>query len=198
MFNGTAVSLSAGGLRAMISTATDDALTEWSPMRELFDATSFNNRKGAMAFPGDPLAFWRDARDGRWYTALAIDGCGSNGGRLPGEGFACPQGGAEQLWSSPALIGPRAKWELATGLGPSAIFLLANHTAVAGSVGPAQRTEFVTPDLWAPGSMPSAPSKSTGVLMSSVYGDEPCCDKKFGARWSKMAMLSRFVCFPFR
>ena len=50
----------------MISTATDDALTEWSPMRELFDATSLNNRKGAMAFPGDPLAFWRDARDGRW------------------------------------------------------------------------------------------------------------------------------------
>ena len=182
----------------MISTATDDALTEWSPMRELFDATKFNNRKGAMAFPGDPLAFWRDARDGRWYTALAIDGCGSNAGRLPAEGFACPQGGAEQLWTSPALIGPQAKWELVTGLGPSGIFLLANRTAVAGSVGPAQRTEFVTPDLWAPGSMPSAPSKSAGVLMSSVYGNEPCCDQKFGARWSKVVMLSRFVCCPSR
>ena len=104
----------------MISTATDDALTEWSPMRELFDATKYNNRKGAMAFPGDPLAFWRDARDGRWYTALAIDGCGSNAGRLPAEG------------------------------------------------------------------------------LSSVYGNEPCCDQKFGARWSKIVMLSRFVCCPSR
>jgi hypothetical protein len=110
--NGTAVALSAGGLRAMISLATDDALLNWGEMKTLFSAQAWNNRHGAMAFPGDPLAPWQDPRDptGRWYIGLAIDGCHNNSGRLPADGYGCPKGGAEQLWSSPALFGPQAEW----------------------------------------------------------------------------------------
>jgi hypothetical protein len=56
IFNGTAVALSAGGLRAVISLARDDALLKWSPRETLFSAQAWDNRKGAMGFPGDPLA----------------------------------------------------------------------------------------------------------------------------------------------
>ena len=78
--------------------------------------------------------------------------------------------------------------ELTPGLGPDGIFMEANRTAIGGGsasgVGLPQHTEFVTPDYFTPGSMPSAPSKSTAVFMSSVYGYAPCCDAKFGARWN--------------
>eukprot|EP01052_Picozoa_sp_SAG31_P005989 SAG31_NODE_271_length_18717_cov_8.685949_24_plen_476_part_00 len=195
IFNGTAVSLSAGGLRAVVSVATDDALLEWSPMQALFSAQAWNNRKGAMDFPGDPLAPWMDPRDPehRWWIALAIDGCHNNTYRKGTDGFACVKGGAEQLWSSYTLFGPQAKWELVSTLGPDGIFLGANRTAIsdgtASSFGLPQHTEFVTPDYFAPGSMPSAPTASTGVFMTSVYGNEPCCDAKFGRRWNYQEFL---------
>ena len=47
---------------------------------------------------------------GRWWIALAIDACHNNSGRLPADGWGCLKGGAEQLWSSPVLFGPQAKW----------------------------------------------------------------------------------------
>jgi hypothetical protein len=138
---------------------------------------------------------WVDPRDpGRWWIALAIDGCHNNSNRNASQGFACPKGGAEQLWSSPALFGPRAKWQLVSALGPDGIFMETNRTAISGGsasdVGLPQHTEFVTPDLFAPGSMPTAPSKSTGVFMTSVYGYEPCCDNvHFAPRWNYQEFL---------
>ena len=77
---------------------------------------------------------------------------------------------------------------MSAGLRPDGIFLQSNRTAISGGrasgVGLPQHTEFVTPDYFAPGSMAGAPSAGTAVLMSSVYGNEPCCDPKFGRRWN--------------
>ena len=97
IYNGTALSLSAGGLNAVFSIATDSALLDWSPMKTLFSARAWNNRKGAMAFPGDPLAPWVDPRDleGRWWIGLAIDGCLNNTNRNASDGYACSKGGAD-------------------------------------------------------------------------------------------------------
>ena len=76
--------------------------------------------------------------------------------------MACPHGGAEQLWTSPALQGKGAKWVLAkVGQAQDGIFLQANRSVHLGNrngngtsnaVLP-QVTEFVTPDFWPPGSM---------------------------------------------
>ena len=64
-------------------------------METLFSAQAWNNRKGAMDFPGDPLAPWMDPRDPehRWWIALAIDGCHNNTYRNGTDGFACVKGG---------------------------------------------------------------------------------------------------------
>jgi hypothetical protein len=58
------------------------------------------------------------------------------------------------------------------------------------AMGLAQHTEFVTPDLWPPGTMPSAPSNGTAVFYGSVYGNEPCCDNThFPTRWNYQEYL---------
>lgn len=149
-----------------MATSTDPELDLWSTPKTVFDYRKALNRlPPAMEFPGDPLTPWKDGRDGMWYTAIAVDGC-TNATRDHVHGSACAAGGVEQLLKSPALQGPQAKWKLAGQL------LQANRTAVPGFP---QRTEYVTPDFAAPGSMPSSPTRDTAVFIASVYGPTPCC-----------------------
>ena len=76
--DGAAVALSAGGLVAKLSVSTDADLQQWGPLSTVFEY--HDDRRPAMPFPGnpthvplhelrpcsgDPLAPWRDPRDGQ-------------------------------------------------------------------------------------------------------------------------------------
>lgn len=78
--------------------STNDALTNWTSPEYLF--WFYFNR----GLPYDPVRPWIDA-DGRWYATISADGC--NGTHLP-----CDAGGREYIYSSPALRGASADWQL--------------------------------------------------------------------------------------
>jgi hypothetical protein len=84
------------GVPLELRCATNDALTAWGPPEYIFDF--FFNR----SLPFDPVRPWRDA-DGQWYATISADSCNATRG-------GCAAGGAEFLFTSPALRGARAAW----------------------------------------------------------------------------------------
>ena len=77
--------------------ANNTNLTSWSDPIYLYDVFFYR------ALPYDPVRPWKDA-DGMWYSGISTDACNATGER-------CGLGGEFDMWRSPALRGPKAKWE---------------------------------------------------------------------------------------
>ena len=132
--------------------ALDDDLTAWSREPEyLFNVSWYRS------IPYDPARPWREA-DGNWYQLLAMDGCNATTRRLP-----CEMGGQLQLWTSPALRGPRAAWR---HLGP---VFTSNATALRGAH---LTKEFVTIDfLGGLAGDPEPAGLGTRLFLNNVGGN---------------------------
>eukprot|EP00658_Telonema_sp_P-2_P024870 TRINITY_DN20005_c0_g1_i2.p1 TRINITY_DN20005_c0_g1~~TRINITY_DN20005_c0_g1_i2.p1 ORF type:complete len:454 (+),score=50.34 TRINITY_DN20005_c0_g1_i2:226-1587(+) len=172
--DGSVVALSAAGLVGKFSVSKDPMLAEWGPLETVFSTT--DDRAPAMPFPGDPFPPWQDPRNGRWYTAIALDGCNATE-RNASMDYACPKGGLQQIWSSPELRGNGSDWQ------PAGTLFTSTHTAPSTGEIP-QVTEFVTPDFYPPMSMSTSPDSATAVFVSSVYGPMPCCLDMQIPRWN--------------
>jgi hypothetical protein len=128
--------------------------------------------------PGDPVRPWK--RGSRWYAALALSAC--NDSKLYHSGSAagwdCPLGALEDLWSSPALAGPKAAWRHE---GP---LLISNRSYLPWR--PVD-WEYVTPDYFAgmPGDPhPPGSADETYVFFttfsSTVDGEGTCTAPGWG------------------
>jgi hypothetical protein len=145
--------------------ATNAALTKWGEPEVLFPV---NFWKG---LPYDPIAPWKD-EDGRWYATIALDACNASGhaagsrgtpvGKPFPDGGFCARGGELDLWTSPAMHGPKANWtHIAQPMFVSAEDVLpqTKHT-----------DEFVTPNFF--GGIPGDPrSGRTRVLTNNAMAD---------------------------
>ena len=145
--------------------ALDDNLnaTDWSESPEYLFNVSFYR-----AIPYDPARPWREA-DGNWYQLLSMDGCNATTRELP-----CEAGGQLGMWRSPALRGPKAKWEMVNPAFTSAETVLKDGHLTK---------EFVTIDLI--GTMEGDPAPASGngasgtrLFLNNVGGNgggEGCC-----------------------
>lgn len=108
--------------------ATESDLRNWTGPEYLF--WFYFNRN----LPYDPVRPWVD-HDGRWYATISADGCNNT--------VPCGAGGAEFLFSSPALRGPTANWQL---IGP----MFVSNWTVLTPYKPASllNAEFVTADYF--------------------------------------------------
>lgn len=122
-------------------------LTEWGEPEYLFPVYYYR------ALPYDPVRPWKD-NDGKWYVALATDGCNSTTKKLP-----CEAGGQLDLWKANVFKGP---W---THVGP----MFTTNTEKSGTHEAANiKAEFVTPDYI--GGLPGDPMDGrTRVAFQSGY-----------------------------
>jgi hypothetical protein len=89
--------------------ASNSSLTGWSAPEYIF--WFYFNRN----LPYDPVRPWKDS-DGKWYATISADACNHT--------TPCSGGGAEYLFSSPALRGPSANWQ------PLGILFESNYTVL--------------------------------------------------------------------
>lgn len=141
--------------------AKDDNLTSWAGLGEidyLFNVSWYR------PIPYDPARPWQD-HDGNWYVLLSMDACNATTRALP-----CASGGQLGMWRSPALRGPKAKWE---HVGPA---FTDNSTVLSGGH---LTKEFVTIDFL--GKMagdPKPEGQGTRLLLDNAGGNgggEGCC-----------------------
>jgi len=91
-------------------------LTSWGPPEYLF--WFYFNRN----LPYDPVRPWKDG-DNKWYATISADGCNST--------VPCARGGALFLYSSPALRGAAADWQLVnTTAVPGGLMFASNYTVL--------------------------------------------------------------------
>ncbi len=150
--------------------ATDNEhLSSWTTSPDyLFNVSWYR------AIPYDPARPWRES-DGNWYQLLSMDGCNSTTRKLP-----CEAGGQLVMWKSPALRGPKSKWEK---VGP---VFTSNGTVLDPSGGARGHLdkEFVTIDFI--GHLDGDPAHTTAlnssmgtrIFLNNVGGNgggEGCC-----------------------
>jgi sucrose-6-phosphate hydrolase SacC (GH32 family) len=116
--------------------AADDTAEEWN-----LSSTSFK------ACCNDPI-LWKGT-DGKWYAATADHGSG-------GKNY-----GRETFYTSPALVGPSAKW--------AAISVFFENQESILVPGHPQQKEFVSPDYF--DAIPGSASVNVSVFMTSTYGN---------------------------
>ena len=147
-------------------------LTEWGDPEYVLPVYYYR------ALPYDPVRPWKDD-DGKWYTALAMDGCNATTRKTP-----CAAGGRLELWQAPSFKGP---W---TQAGP---LFTTNTTKSGAAARPGAITgEFVTPDYI--GGLPGDPAGgATRVVTQSGYwtgqsfwvGRQPQPGGPFSAYWDR-------------
>lgn len=130
--------------------ATNDAATEWGTYEPMFPIKYYRG------LPYDPFRPFRD-HDGLWYAGIAIDACNGTTNSVP-----CQAGGAIAVWSSPALRGPKADWQLL----PHLLFTN-NHSIYPGPMSQHGRAELVTIDFF--GSLPGDASLEWRVIFNNCY-----------------------------
>ena len=97
------------------------------------------------------------------YTALAVDGCNATT-RDPARNYGCPAGGAEELWSSPAIRGAGAAWRKVGTL------LQANRTVDGfGRRGEVQVTEYVARRTGCAARRPHESRRTTPAGSSRIF-----------------------------
>lgn len=121
--------------------------------------------------PYDPARPWKES-DGLWYQLLSMDGCNETTRKLP-----CEAGGQLVMWKSPALRGPKARWEKVGPVFTSNGTVLSQNGGARGHL----TKEFVTIDFIGRLSGDPTPEGAIGtrIFLNNVEGNgggEGCCD----------------------